>query len=417
MRLVLSFWLALAAWLAAAPAAAHLIPNSEINLDVGARDVRADIIVPQGEYAVATGNPVDNGAASVAAARRYLAGRFTVTSPDGRPWTVAMRSAAFVQIAGPPDLHAVAILTPPAGASARRFTVRWTAVVTELPSHFALFILRSDIAGRSGTEPLIVGAVRAAAPTVAIDAGDASGWRELGNAIRLGVDHILGGYDHLMFLLALLLPAPLIASGGRWRARRDTRATLWGMAGVVTAFTIGHSLTLVAATLGGWRLPVQPVEVAIAISVLVSAAHAVRPIFPGYEPLIAGSFGLIHGLAFATLVAGLHLGTTTAPLALFGFNLGIELVQLGIVGVALPSLILLARSPRYAMIRVALAGLGMAAALAWIVNRLFDVGGFVVSAFEGAMGWLAIVAACLSVWAISHAHFQRRRAVAPNADP
>ena len=69
------------------------------------------------------------------------------------------------------------------------------------------------------------------------------------------------------------------------------------------------------------------------------------------------------------------------------------------------------------MIRVALAGLGMAAALAWIVNRLFDVGGFVVSAFEGAMGWLAIVAACLSVWAISHAYFQRRRAVAPNADP
>lgn len=413
MRLLIALWLALAVLLAATPAAAHLTPNSEINLDMGARDIRADIIVPQGEYAVATGNPVDNSAASRATARRYLGHHFTVTGPDGRPWTVAIQSIEFVQIAGPPDLHAVATLTPPAGASARQFTIRWTAVVSELPSHSALFILRSDIAGRSGIDPMIAGAARAAAPSVTIDTGDTSRWRELGNAIRLGVDHIIGGYDHLMFLLALLLPAPLIAIGGRWRAGRDTRATLLGMAWVVTAFTAGHSISLVAATLGSWQLPVQPVEVAIAISVLISAAHAMRPIFPGFEPIIAGSFGLIHGLAFATLVAGLHLGMATAPLALIGFNLGIELVQLGIVAVVLPALILSAKHPRFPLIRVALAGLGMAAALAWVVNRLLDFGGAVVSAIEGAIGWLAIIAACLSAGSILSAQFHRLRAATP----
>ena len=400
----------IAALILAGPAWAHLTPNSEINLDVGAADVRADIIVPQGEYAVATGHPVGNDAASLATARRYLAENFRVTSPGGIPWTVAIESIEFAQIAGPPDLHAVAVLTPPQGSPVRQFDISWTAVVGELPSHFALFVIRSDIAGASGTEPLIVGAARAGAPDIVIDTGDASRWRELGNAVRLGVDHIIGGYDHLMFLLALLLPAPLIARVGRWREPRPTRATLWGMAGVVTAFTIGHSVTLVGATLAGWQLPVQPVEVAIAISVLVSAAHAIRPIFPGYEPVVAGGFGLIHGLAFATLVADLHLGTTTGPIALLGFNLGIELVQLAIVLVTLPALVLLARRPLYRPIRIALAGLGMAAALAWIVNRLFDVGAPLVGAIESLMGLVAIVFAALSAATIVMTLAQRRRA-------
>lgn len=402
--------IAIALLLGAGPAAAHLTPNSEISLEMGAANIRADIIIPQGEYAVATGNPVGNDAASLATARSYIADRFAVTTPGGQPWTVHIQSAEFAQIAGPPDLHAIAILTPPTGAPIRKFAIHWTAVVQELPSHFALFIIRSDIAGVSGTEPIVAGAARAASPDVAIDTGDASRWHELGNAIRLGVDHIIGGYDHLMFLLALLLPAPLIARAGRWREGRGTRATLWGMASVVTAFTVGHSVTLVGATLGGWQLPVQPVEVAIAISVLVSAAHAVRPIFPGYEPFIAGGFGLIHGLAFATLVAGLHLGTTTAPLALLGFNLGIELVQLGIVLVTLPALVLLARRPLYTPVRITLACFGMTAALAWIVNRLFDVGAPVVAAIESAMGWLAIAVACLSIATILTTLVRRQRA-------
>lgn len=367
-------WLAYAMLVWASPAVAHLTPNSEVGLSIGNYEVHADIIIPQSEYMVATSLAAGNDTRSLARARSYLEDRFKAVSPGGEPWSVRVDFVEFAQIAGPPDLHATAILTPPRGASPRRFVIEWSAVVDELPSHFAMFVIRSDIAGASGAEPIIVGAARAGAARVSIDAGDASRWRELRNSIELGMAHILGGYDHLMFLLALLLPAPLVAFAGRWTAVRDRRSSIRRMVAIITAFTIGHSLTLIGASLVGWRLPVQPVEVAIAVSVLISAAHAVRPLFPGYEPLVAGGFGLIHGLAFATLVAELRLGGTTAPVALLGFNLGIEIVQLAIVIVVLPPLMLMAGRPIYGPIRLGLGYFGMAAAMAWAFNRLFGIG-------------------------------------------
>ena len=366
-------WFACVMLVLAAPVAAHLTPNSEVGLSIGHTDVHADIIIPQSEYMVATSLATGNDKRGLARAKSYLEDHFKVVSPDGRPWSVRVDFVEFAQIAGPPDLHATAILTPPGGASPRRFIVEWSAVTAELPSHFAMFVIRSDIAGVSGAEPTIAGAARAGAKRVFIDAGDASRWRELRNSITLGMAHILGGYDHLMFLLALLLPAPLIAYAGRWTAVRDRRSSIRRMIAIITAFTIGHSLTLIGASLMGWRLPVQPVEVAIAVSVLISAAHAVRPLFPGYEPLVAGGFGLVHGLAFATLVAELHLGSTTAPVALLGFNLGIEIVQLAIVTVILPPLMLIAGRPYYRYVRVGLGCLGILAATAWVMIRLFGI--------------------------------------------
>src|SRR6201999_1656522 len=98
----------------------------------------------------------------------------------------------------------------------------------------------------------------------------------------------------------LLLPAPLVALAGRWRGRATMRRSLVHILGIVTAFTLGHSLTLALSGFGLVRLPSRPVEVLIAISILVSAIHAMRPLFPGREALIAASFGLVHGLAFAS---------------------------------------------------------------------------------------------------------------------
>src|SRR5690349_3790244 len=266
-----------------APVAAHLTPNSEITLVIEADGVSADIIVPQGEYGYATGNPTGNDAASLARARTYLLQHFAVLAPDGRRWTIELADAAFQQIAGPPDLHATGRLTPPPGASPRAFRIEWSALLHELPSHFALFVLAGDSGGMLGDGREVLGAVRASDTTLDIDRGKSSSWVALGNAMLLGVDHIIGGYDHLLFLLALLLPAPLIARGGRWSDPRPLRDTVWQLLRIVTAFTVGHSLTLIAATLGGWSLPAAPVEIAIAVSVLVSAIHAIRPLVPGRE--------------------------------------------------------------------------------------------------------------------------------------
>jgi HupE / UreJ protein len=98
---------------------------------------------------------------------------------------------------------------------------------------------------------------------------------------RLGMRHIAEGTDHLLFLLVLLLPAPLIVSGSRWAGFSGARSSVLRILSIVTAFTIGHSITLAFAAFGIVRVPSRPIEVLIAVSILVSAIHALRPIFPG----------------------------------------------------------------------------------------------------------------------------------------
>jgi hypothetical protein len=397
----------LLALLFAAPAAAHLTPNSEVRLDFGERAVTADIIVPQGEYAYATGNSVTNDAASQSLAGRYLAEHMSVHAPDGRAWAVQIERLQFVQIAGPPDLHAVALFTPPAGAPVDRLTLDWRAVIDAVPSHFALIVT-----GEAGARE-VLGAVRQGSYALAIDRSQGAG-RAFAGAVGIGAHHILGGTDHLMFLLALLLPAPLIAAGGRWTGRRPPPETFVQLARIVTAFTIGHSVTLVGATLGGWALPVAPVEVAIAVSVLVSAIHALRPLFPGREPLIAGGFGLVHGLAFATLVRDAGVGMASSAVGLLGFNLGIELVQLAIVCLALPALLILSASPRYALLRVTAGVLCAGAASVWIAVRTGLIPAAAAQVLDlviGQLGWA--IAATSAVAVIAWLAGRKRAAPSP----
>lgn len=181
---------------------------------------------------------------------------------------------------------------------------------------------------------------------------------------------MLEGADHLLFLTTLLLPAPLLVAGRRWRRGPGPLATVKKVVHVVTAFTVGHSVTLAASALGWVAVPSRPVEVLIAVSVAVSAAHAIRPLARRGEELIALGFGLVHGLAFAGILADLGLEGTTSVLALFGFNLGIELSQLAVTALVFPSLCVLSRTAAYPAIRVGAATLALVAALGWAVERL-----------------------------------------------
>jgi HupE / UreJ protein len=118
------------------------------------------------------------------------------------------------------------------------------------------------------------------------------------------------------------------------------------------------------------HLPTQPIEALIAVSILVSALHALRPIFPKREMLVAGGFGLIHGMAFSFTLSELNLSTTQMTLSLLGFNLGIEVMQLFIMVVTMPWLILLARTPTYRPVRIIGALVAALAALGWLGERL-----------------------------------------------
>ena len=188
--------------------------------------------------------------------------------------------------------------------------------------------------------------------------------------VRYGFHHVLEGVDHLLFLLALLLPAPLVAVAGRWRRGGGPVSTAKAVLRVVSAFTLGHSITLIAAALGWVTVPSRPVEVLIAASVGVAAVHAIRPLAARGAVILALGFGLVHGLAFAGILSDLGVDGTTSLLSLLAFNVGIELAQLTCVALVFPSLYVLSRTRFYPAFRVAGASLALAAAAGWGLDRL-----------------------------------------------
>jgi hypothetical protein len=191
-----------------------------------------------------------------------------------------------------------------------------------------------------------------------------------GSIFHLGMRHIAEGTDHLLFLLALLLPAPLVVFGSRWAGFGGVRHCLLQILKVVTAFTVGHSITLALAALGLVRVPSRLIEVLIAVSILVSSAHALRPLFPGREAGIGAFFGLIHGLAFATTLGQLGLGRWERVASILGFNLGIETMQLILVAATMPSLVLLSRTRAYTLLRIGGALFAGSASVGWIAERV-----------------------------------------------
>ena len=190
---------------------------------------------------------------------------------------------------------------------------------------------------------------------------------------REGVWHIWVGFDHILFLLSLLLPAVLIWQRGRWHAAARFSTSFIEVAKIVTAFTLAHSITLSLATLGVVALPTRLVESAIAASVVLAALNNVWPVLRGRLWMVAFGFGLIHGFGFASVLADLGLPSGALVLALIGFNVGVELGQLAIVGVFLPLAFVLRHSWFYQRL-VVIGGSLLIAAIAavWLAERAFN---------------------------------------------
>jgi hydrogenase/urease accessory protein HupE len=139
----------------------------------------------------------------------------------------------------------------------------------------------------------------------------------------LGIEHILTGTDHLLFVVALTM---LVRRGRRLLA-------------TITAFTLAHSLSLAATVLGLVSVPAAPVEATIALSIVLICAEAARPPSPTLAQrapwLVAFAFGLLHGLGFASALLEIGLPQSHVPLALLFFNVGVELGQVGVIGVVM----------------------------------------------------------------------------------
>jgi len=239
------------------------------------------------------------------------------------------------------------------------------------PQHKGLLQIQSAAGNRAGV-------FSAERPTQSFVLGDVSRRQQFTEYLREGVVHIWTGFDHMLFLLALLLPSVLVRPGagraGAWKPASSFRQVGWDVLKVVTAFTLAHSITLSLATLGVLSLPARLVDSLVAASVIVAALNNVMPVFREGRWLLAFLFGLVHGFGFATVLVDLGLPRPTLLLALVGFNAGVELGQLAIVLVFLPVAFGLRATTVYRRV-VLYGGSGVIGVLAgwWLIQRAFNL--------------------------------------------
>jgi hypothetical protein len=318
--------------------------------------------------------------ANRAAIEAYTAAHFSIGPADGSTtWSYTFGDIealeTFPQTYGIIQFEVDQRFDPPP----RTFTVSYDGIIESDPDRYAFLLIATD--WRSGTfnnEADEFLRYAAGSTTQIVDLDDTSWWKGFSGTVDLGVEHIRIGTDHIMFVLALVLPSVLLFTrqrgddAARWHPAPSFGSSLWRIVKVATMFTVAHSITLALGGLGVIELPPRFVESVIAISIALAALHNLRPIFPNREWALAFGFGLFHGFGFAGLLADLGLDRSNRIQSLLGFNLGVEIGQIAIILMVFPTLFILRRTRYYIPILWA-GSIGLAfLSLAWAVERVFE---------------------------------------------
>lgn len=260
-----------------------------------------------------------------------------------------------------------------------RFEARCPVRIATLEATYSLFfdldpqhkgLLRLDLPAGRGTTTAIF------SPEKSLQRFELAGTGRLQqffDYLKNGMWHIWIGYDHILFLLSLLLPAVAYFANRRWQPLENFKPAFWDVLRIVTAFTVAHSITLSLAALGVIQLPSRLVESAIALSVVLAAANNIFPLVLGRRWVVAFFFGLVHGFGFASVLADLGLPRDALVLALVGFNVGVEVGQLVIVSAFLPLAYVLRRTVFYRRFVLLGGSLGIiVVASIWLAERALD---------------------------------------------
>ncbi|MEE8297682.1 MAG: HupE/UreJ family protein, partial [Hyphomicrobium sp.] len=318
----------------AGPAAAHKPSDSYLTLTVNGDSVggRWDIALRDLDHAIGLDQNQD-GSLTWGEVRRkhreieaYALARLSLQS-DGNPCRLSARPQLVENHSD--GAYTMLPFTADCGGPVDRLAVRYSLFFDLDPLHRGLLQLRGK---QSSTSAVL-------APGSQIFTWRAGAEDTFQNFLtygRDGVRHILIGFDHILFLLCLLLPVGLRRVDGTWQHVSHWREATWPVIHTVTAFTIAHSVTLCVNALGLVSLPSWLVESVIAASIVAAAFNNIWPVVTRRLWLVAFGFGLIHGFGFASVLVDLGLPRDALVASLLGFNLGIEAGQLAIISAALP---------------------------------------------------------------------------------
>lgn len=267
--------------------------------------------------------------------------------------------------------------------------VTYSVLFDEDPDHINMLAFEYNWkAGLINNESIVALDFTPGNETKILSMTDSSIWNGFVAMVKQGVWHIWIGLDHILFLLALILPSVVRRKKKLVEVepgRTESKYYIWGwepvqkfrpafiyIIKVITFFTIAHTITLTLASLEIVSLPSRVVESIIALSIGLAAYHNIIPIFRGKDWVIAFVFGLFHGFGFASVLGDLGIKGEFLTMTLFGFNLGVEIGQVAIIALIFPILFFIRKIKFYPRFLVYLSVLLIVISLYWFVERAFD---------------------------------------------
>lgn len=374
----------------------HPMPNSVVLFDVKSNKIVCELQLPLKELQPAVPFDVTTNLDSLlknheAELRSYILSHFHIKGESQNNWLLMitnLRLAKAEQTATGvyQELIAEIVIAPVSDENIRNFTIYYDIIMHQVVNHRAILTVRQDWDnGQVGDQHSEIGTIAMDTRLlkvfpVKINLSEGNNWKGFKSMVTLGMQHISEGTDHLLFLLVLLLSAPLLSDGKKWIGSGTTHYTVIRILKITFAFTLGHSITLILGTIGLLQVNPKPIEILIAVSILITAIHVIKPLFPSREVFIASGFGLLHGLAFATTLVNLNLETGKLALSLLGFNIGIEVMQIIVIVLVMPWFIILSKYGIYKPIRLMGATLAVIASIAWLCERYYDTSNFISDA-------------------------------------
>ena len=255
-------------------------------------------------------------------------------------------------------------------------TVDYSVLFNEEPSHSGYLLIEHNWAtGTFANENQVALIFRSEGRRKQLDLTSSGRLRGFMVILVLGLEHMLFGFDHALFLIALLLPAVLVrGTDGAWQPVDEFKPAFLDLGKLVVAYIVGYSLTLALAALGALRLPERLVEVAIAFTVALAAANILIPLFRSRKWIVVLVCGWFHGFGFAAAISGLGVLGENFGLSLFAFDLGIAIGVLLMVAVLFPTLFLVRRVALYRTLFLPVAAIAMILmSCVWMVERAFGL--------------------------------------------
>lgn len=363
---------------------AHPMPNSVVNFSFGENEIWLKVEVPIVELEAALQKDLSNNQDKILTDYRqeittYFLQHVKIKSKDGRPQPLSISSMEIDKTAYDfgkyYELVLQLVCSTDSAFDNRDFILDYDAVIHQVVTHFALIKIHQDFEnGITPEDSLTLSTIQLdiASNTIkplSIQLEKGSNWKGFKKMVQLGMHHIYTGFDHLLFICLLLVVLPLRLRHQKWGLFGGWSYTFGRLWRVITAFTVGHCITLLVFSLANLSGFSQPIEIMIALTIILTALHVLRPLFFNKELYITFLFGLIHGSAFGISLSQWGVSSGQQLWSLLGFNVGIELMQLIVVVLGLP-IIYLSRYNFYHLIRIVLACIALFISICWLAERI-----------------------------------------------